>query len=99
MTRDKDTENHQHIASEQEWKVAEKAREHQVELETGIEVEKQKAAELRHLVQTVKKSLEEQHHKTDEAWKGVTQKQQEIQQIVRQIQIAEEATTTAAKEA
>ena len=27
-------------------------------------------------MQTVKKSLEEQQHKTDDAWKGVTQKQQ-----------------------
>ena len=45
MTRDKDTESHQRLAAEQEWKVAEKAREHQVEIETEIGVEKQKAAE------------------------------------------------------
>ena len=47
MTRNKDTESHQHIATEQELKVAEKAREHQVEIESEIEGEKQKAAELR----------------------------------------------------
>ena len=34
------------MAAEQELKIAEKAREHQVELETEIKVEKQKAAEL-----------------------------------------------------
>ena len=40
MTRNKDTESHQHIATVQELKVAEKAKEHQVEIETEIEVEK-----------------------------------------------------------
>ena len=39
MTRDKDTESHQHIATGQELKVAEKARDHQVEIEEEIEVE------------------------------------------------------------
>ena len=82
MTRNENTESLQRMATEQELKVAEKAREHQVELETEIEVEKQKAAELRYQVQTVKKSLEEQQHKTDHVWKGVTQKQQEMQQTV-----------------
>ena len=38
MTRNKDTESHQHIATEQELKVAEKTTEHQVEIETEIEV-------------------------------------------------------------
>ena len=57
MTRDTDTECHQRMAADQELKVAEKAREHQVELETEIEVEKHKADELRNQVQTVKKSL------------------------------------------
>ena len=33
MTRNKDIESHQHFATEQELKVAEKAREHQVEIE------------------------------------------------------------------
>ena len=47
MTRNKDTESDQRMAAEQELKVAEKAREHQVEIETEIEVEKQKAAELK----------------------------------------------------
>ena len=47
MTRNKDTESHQRMAAEQELKVAEKAREHQVEIETEIEVQKQKAAELK----------------------------------------------------
>ena len=47
MTRDKDTESHRHIATELELKVAETAREHQVEIKDEIEVEKQKAAELR----------------------------------------------------
>ena len=46
MTRNKDTESHQRMAAEQELKVSEKAREHQDEIETEIEVEKQKAAEL-----------------------------------------------------
>ena len=68
MTRDKDTESHQHIATEQELKVAEKAREHPVE--------EQKAAKLK------KRFLEEQQHETDDVWKGVTQKQQEVQQTV-----------------
>ena len=45
MTRNKDTESHQRMAGEQDLKVAEKAREHQVEIEEEIEVEKQKAAE------------------------------------------------------
>ena len=40
----KDSESHQHLASEQELKVAEKAGEHQVKIGTKIEVEKQKAA-------------------------------------------------------
>ena len=35
------------MAEEQELKVAEKAREHQVEIETEIEVEKQQVAELK----------------------------------------------------
>ena len=47
MTRDKDTDSHRHIATEQELKFAEKAGEHQVKIGTEIEVEKQKAAELR----------------------------------------------------
>ena len=38
MTRNKDTESHQRMATEQELKVAaEKAREHQVEIEEEIE--------------------------------------------------------------
>ena len=45
MTRDKDTESHQRMAAQQELKDAEKAREHQAEIETEIEVEKQKAAD------------------------------------------------------
>ena len=47
MTRNKDTESHRRMASEQELKVAEKAGEHQVKIGTKIEIEKQKAAELR----------------------------------------------------
>ena len=47
MTRNKDTESHRRMAAEQELKVAEKAGEHQVKIGTKIEVEKQKAAELR----------------------------------------------------
>ena len=47
MTRNMDTESHQHTATEQELKVAEKAGEHQVEIGTEIEVEKHKAAELK----------------------------------------------------
>ena len=47
MTRNKDIESHRHIATEQELKVVETARENQVEIEEEIEVEKQKAAELR----------------------------------------------------
>ena len=39
MTRNKDTESHQRRAAEQALKVAEKAREHQVEIQTEIEVE------------------------------------------------------------
>ena len=74
-TRDQDTESQQRMAADKEFKVAENAREHQVEIDTEIEVEKQKAAELRNQVRTVKKSLEEQQHKTDDVWKGVTQKQ------------------------
>ena len=47
MTRNKDTESHRRMAAEQELKVAEKTGEHQVQIGTQIEVEKQKAAELR----------------------------------------------------
>ena len=47
LTRNKDTESHQRMAEEQELKVPEKAREHQVEIETETDVEKQKAAELK----------------------------------------------------
>ena len=47
MRRNKDTESHRRMAAEQELKVAEKAGEHQVKIGTKIEVEKQKAAELR----------------------------------------------------
>ena len=43
MTRDKDTESHQRMAVEHELKIAEKAREYQVEIETEIDVEKQRA--------------------------------------------------------
>ena len=39
MTREKDTESPQRMAAEQELKVAEKAGEHQVEIEEEIEVE------------------------------------------------------------
>ena len=45
MKRDKDTGSFRHIATEQELKVAEKSREHSVEIEEEIEVDKQKAAE------------------------------------------------------
>ena len=45
MTRNKDDESHRHMATEQELKVAEKAREHHVQIEEEIEVDKQKAAE------------------------------------------------------
>ena len=37
----KDSESHQHFATEQELKVAEKAKEHQVEIEAGTEVEEE----------------------------------------------------------
>ena len=47
MTRNKDTESHRRMAAEQELKVAKKTGEHQVQIGTQIEVEKQKAAELR----------------------------------------------------
>ena len=47
MTRNKDTESYQRMAAEQELKVAEKGREHKVEIETEIEVEEQKDAELK----------------------------------------------------
>ena len=47
MTRNKDTESHRRMAAEQELKFDEKAREHKVKIGTKIEVEKQKAAELR----------------------------------------------------
>ena len=50
-TRDKDTESHQHIATKQELNVAEKAGEHQVEIEEEIEVEEYKAAELKKRLQ------------------------------------------------
>ena len=40
MTRNKDTESHQRMAAEQELKIKEKAREHQVVIEAEIEVEK-----------------------------------------------------------
>ena len=53
MMRVKDSESHQHIATEQEWKDAEKARERRVE-----------------------------QHRTDDVRKGVTHKQQEVQQTV-----------------
>ena len=39
MTRNKDIESRQRKAAEQEWKVGEKAREHQVEIQEEIEVE------------------------------------------------------------
>ena len=38
MTRNMETESHQRMAAKQELKVAEKAREHQVEIEEGIGV-------------------------------------------------------------
>ena len=47
MTRNKDTESHRRMAAAQELKVAEKAGEHHVKIGTKIEVEKEKAAELR----------------------------------------------------
>ena len=47
MTRNKDTESHQHMAAEQELKVAEGAREHQVEIKEETEVEEWKDAELK----------------------------------------------------
>ena len=57
-------------AAEPELKVAEKAREHLVEIETEIEVEEQKAAELKNKVQTVKKSLEEEQNKAYDVLTG-----------------------------
>ena len=45
MTRNKDTESHRHMITEQKLNVAEKAREHQVEIEEEIGVDKQTAAE------------------------------------------------------
>ena len=56
-------ESHQRSAVEQDLKVAERAIEHRVEIEKEIEVEEQRAAELKRKVQTVKKSVEEQQHK------------------------------------
>ena len=47
MTRNKDTDCHQRIAAEQNLKIAEKAREHQVEIQAQIRVENEKAAELK----------------------------------------------------
>ena len=44
MTRNKDTESHRRMAAEQELKVAEKTGEHQVQIGTQIEVEKQKSS-------------------------------------------------------
>ena len=63
MTRNKDT-GHQHLATEQEVKVAEKAREHQVEIEAETEIEEQKAAELN------KRFREEQQHKSGRCVEG-----------------------------
>ena len=39
MTRNKDTESHQRMTTEQELKAVEKVREHQIEIEEEIEVE------------------------------------------------------------
>ena len=59
----------------------------------------QKATELKHKVQTVKKSLEEQQPSAEDVLKDVAQKQQEVQQTDQQFQAAEEARAIAAKEA
>ena len=75
MTRNKDTESHRRMVTEQELKFAEKAREHQVEIEEEIEVDKQKAAESKGM-----------WHRNN-SWGS------------KQIQIAEEARSIAAKEA
>ena len=63
MTRNRDTESHQRMAAEQELKVAEKARQHRVAIEEEIEVEKQKAAELKK--GGTQKQQKEQHTVTD----------------------------------
>ena len=66
MTRKKDTECRRHMATEQELKVAEKAREHQVEIEEGIEVGKQKTADLKREV-----TQERQEGQTDkDRWRS-----------------------------
>ena len=49
--RETRTESHRHMATEKELKVAEKAREHQVEIEEEIEVDKQNAAESKKVTQ------------------------------------------------
>ena len=61
--------------------------------------EEQKATELKNKVQIVKKSLEEQQHTADDVLKDVAQKQQEVQQAVRQFRAAEEARAIAARKA
>ena len=83
MTRNKDTESHRRMAAEQELKVAEKAGEHQVKIGTNIEVEKQKAAELRKPgadCQEIASGAATQNGRCMR--KGVTQKQQKGQQTV-----------------
>ena len=63
MTRNKDTESHQRMATEQEWKVAEKERDHLVEIEEEFVVDKQKSRRVEW--QVTQKQQEEQQTISD----------------------------------
>ena len=97
MTRNKDTESHRRMAAEQELKVAENAGEHQVKIGTRIEVEKQKSSRVEKTRCRLSRNRLTSSN-TKRTMYGRAQHRNK-RRGSKQPQIAEEATSIAAKEA
>ena len=64
------------------WRLPRKRENTMLRMERRLKLRSRKQPSWQNQVQTVKKSLEEKQHKTDDVWNGVTQKQQKGQQTV-----------------
>ena len=107
MTRNKDTESHQRMATEHEMKDAEKARENQVEIEEETEVEEWKDAELKKGVtqkqqkgqQTVTDSLKKPGRMQKRIPKnGKHEMEVEIEKVAKALKEAQSAAEVPARE-
>ena len=99
MTRSKDTESHRRMEAEQEVKVAEKAREHQVEIEEEIVVEELKDAELKEGVTQKQQKVQQtvQQFQIAEAVRAIAANESEEQK--HEMKVETEKVVKAQKEA